>query len=171
MFVIGSPQSKMGIQMKHEQGWVERSSYIYSTQTPAHKMVFQSSQTENKNRLKILSLSRIHSESKICRKLQRVPRRTHGATATALLSTLTPLRLKIRPRLWETQKSSWGNGLIELATPPYNPKNLDWKNKFLVVLFWSKKINKFKRKFGWSYSTWYRVVLSKFDVPSKVTYL
>ena len=37
MFVIGSPQSKMGIQMKHEQGWVERSSCIYSTQTPLTK--------------------------------------------------------------------------------------------------------------------------------------
>ena len=56
MFVIGSPQSKMGIQMKHEQGWVGRSSCIYFTQTPAHKMVFQRSRTESKKRLKILSL-------------------------------------------------------------------------------------------------------------------
>ena len=46
----------MGIHRKHEQGWVERSSCIYSTQTPAHKMVFQSSKIEYKNRLKIFSL-------------------------------------------------------------------------------------------------------------------
>ena len=145
MFLIGSPQSKMGIHRKHEQEWVERSSCIYSTQAPAHKMVFQSSQTENKNRLKILSLSRIHSESKICRKLQRVPRRTHGATATALLFTLTPLRLKIRPRLWEAQKSSWGNCPIELATPSFHSIEFGLKkDMFMVVLFWLKKINKFK---------------------------
>ena len=141
MFVIGSPQSKMGIHRKHEQGWVERSSCIYFTQTPAHKMVFQTSQTEYQNRLKILSLIGTGStqnpkSAANCSEFQgehMVPPPPHYYRHWHLWDwKYARAHEKLKKVLEEMVLLSWQHPL-----PPHSI----WieKDKFLVVLFWYKK--------------------------------
>ena len=131
MFLIGSPQSKMGIHRKHEQGWVERSSCILSTQTLAHKMVFQSSQTENKNRLKILSLVGTGSiqnpkSAANCSEFQgehMVPPPPHYYRHWHLWDwKYARAHEKLKKVLEEMVSLNWQHHLS-------TPKNLDWKRQ------------------------------------------
>ena len=148
MFVIGSPQSK--IHRKHEQGWVERSSCILSTQTIAHKMVFQSSQTENKNRLKILSLVGTGS-------IQN-PKSAANCSEFQGEHMVPPPHYYRHWHLWDWK---YARAHEKLKKNLEEMVSLNWphriwieKGKFLVVVFWSNKINKFKKRFGLPYSTW-----------------
>ena len=131
MFVIGSPQSKMGIHRKHEQGWVERSSCIYFTQTPAHKMVFQRSRTESKNRLKILSLVGTGSiqnpkSAANCSEFQgehMVPPPPHYYRHWHLWDwKYARAHEKLKKVLEEMVSLNWQHHLS-------TPKNLDWKRQ------------------------------------------